>query len=100
VSHKLETLRKIISGGQTGVGRAALDFEIEHDIPHGGWCPKDRKAEDGPLAAKYLLTETPSSNYLQRNRIKRSRFGRQRYLLDRAGTDRWLKENYRFRDQT
>jgi hypothetical protein len=48
VSHKLETLRKIISGGQTGVGRAALDFEIEHDIPHGGWCPKDRKAEDRP----------------------------------------------------
>jgi hypothetical protein len=53
-----------------------------------------------PLAAKYLLTETPSSNYLQRNRMERSRFGRQRYLLDRAGTDRWLKENYRFRDQT
>jgi predicted Rossmann-fold nucleotide-binding protein len=70
VSHKLETLRKIISGGQTGVGRAALDFEIEHDIPHGGWCPKDRKAKDGPLAAKYLLTETPSSNYLQRNRME------------------------------
>jgi Circularly permutated YpsA SLOG family len=59
-------LQKIISGGQTGVDRAALDFAIEHDIPHGGWCPKGRKAEDGPLAAKYLLSETPSSSYPQR----------------------------------
>ena len=50
VSDKLGILKKIISGGQTGVDRAALDFAIEHDIPHGGWCPKDRKAEDGPLA--------------------------------------------------
>jgi len=59
-------LQKIISGGQTGVDRAALDFAIEHDIPHGGWCPKGRKAEDGPLAAKYLLTETPSASYPRR----------------------------------
>jgi putative molybdenum carrier protein len=66
VSHKLGTLQKIISGGQTGADRSALDFAISQNIPHGGWCPKGRKAEDGPLAAKYLLTETPSSSYPQR----------------------------------
>ena len=60
------TLKKIISGGQTGADRAALDFAIEHGIPHGGRCPRGRKAEDGPLATKYLLTETPSSSYPQR----------------------------------
>jgi hypothetical protein len=63
VSHKLGTLQKIISGGQTGVDRAALDFAIEHDIPHGGWCPKGRKSEDGPLEPKYRLIETPSVSY-------------------------------------
>jgi hypothetical protein len=66
VSHNLRTLKKIISGGQTGVDRAALDFAIDHGILHGGWCPKGRKAEDGPLAARYLLTETPTSSYPQR----------------------------------
>jgi hypothetical protein len=59
-------LQKIISGGQTGADRAALDFAIEYNIPHGGWCPRGRKAEDGPLTAKYLLAETPSSSYPQR----------------------------------
>ena len=63
VSHKLGTLRKIISGGQTGVDQAALDFAIEQDIPHGGWCPKGRKSEDGPLEPKYRLIETPSVSY-------------------------------------
>jgi hypothetical protein len=43
-----------------------LDFAIEHGIPHGGWCPKGRRAEDGPLNGRYQLKETPSSNYLQR----------------------------------
>jgi hypothetical protein len=57
---------KIISGGQTGADRAALDWAIKHGIAHGGWCPKGRKAEDGPIHAKYQLTETPSSNYLLR----------------------------------
>jgi hypothetical protein len=66
VSHKLGTLQKIISGGQTGADRAALDFAIDHDIPHGGWCPKGRKSEDGPLEPKYRLTETPSVSYPQR----------------------------------
>jgi CheY-like chemotaxis protein len=57
---------KIISGGQTGADRAALDFAIKNGIPHGGWCPKGRKAEDGPIDARYQLKETPSIDYLQR----------------------------------
>ena len=40
---------KIVSGGQTGVDRGALDAAIALGIPHGGWCPKGRKAEDGPI---------------------------------------------------
>lgn len=56
----------IISGGQTGADRAALDFAIEHGIPHAGWCPKGRKALDGPLSGKYQLKETPLEAYAQR----------------------------------
>jgi len=56
----------IISGGQTGADRAALDFAIEHGIPHGGWCPRGRLAEDGVIAARYSLRETPSHRYAQR----------------------------------
>jgi hypothetical protein len=61
-------LRKItiVSGGQTGADRAALDFAIQHGIPHDGWCPKGRCAEDGPIAEIYRLTETPSRRYSQR----------------------------------
>ena len=40
---------EIISGGQTGVDRAALDVALELGIPCGGWCPRGRKAEDGPI---------------------------------------------------
>jgi hypothetical protein len=57
---------KIVSGGQTGADRAALDFAIAHGIPHGGWCPKGRKAEDGPIADRYQLHETSRSEYAQR----------------------------------
>ena len=59
-------LEKLVSGGQTGADRAALDVAIRHGFPHGGWCPKGRKAEDGPLGGQYNLVETPSGNYLQR----------------------------------
>jgi hypothetical protein len=59
-------IQKIVSGGQTGADIAALNFAIEHGNVHGGWCPKGRKAEDGLIAACYLLTETPTSRYLQR----------------------------------
>jgi hypothetical protein len=54
---------RIISGGQTGVDRGALDAAIELGIPHGGWCPKGRRAEDGPISDKYLLLETDSVDY-------------------------------------
>lgn len=56
-------LQKIISGGQTGVDRAALDFALSAGISHGGFCPRGRLAEDGPLDPKYLLTETKSDDY-------------------------------------
>lgn len=59
-------ITKIISGGQTGVDRAALDVGLELGVEIGGWCPKGRLAEDGPIDAKYPLIETPSSNYPQR----------------------------------
>jgi hypothetical protein len=59
---------KIISGGQTGADRAALDWAIKNGIPHGGWCPRGRKAEDGVIDAKYQLQQTPSSNYLERTK--------------------------------
>ncbi len=57
---------KIVSGGQTGVDRAALDFAIEQEIPHGGYCPKGRRAEDGPLPKRYQLNETESADYPDR----------------------------------
>lgn len=59
----------IISGGQTGVDRAALDWAIRHQIPHGGWCPNGRRADDGVLAAHYELWETISEGYRQRTRL-------------------------------
>ena len=54
---------KIVSGGQTGVDRAALDAAIELGIPHGGWCPRGRLAEDGTIPQRYQLTETDSPEY-------------------------------------
>ena len=59
-------IRKIISGGQTGVDRAALDAAIKEGIEHGGWCPKGRKALDGEIPERYKLQETESSDYPQR----------------------------------
>ena len=56
----------VISGGQTGVDRAALDVALELGLPCTGWCPKGRRAEDGPLPARYPLRETPSAAYPQR----------------------------------
>ena len=52
---------KIVSGGQTGADRAALDFAIEQKIRHGGWCPKGRVAEDGRIPKRYRLKETKSA---------------------------------------
>lgn len=57
---------QIISGGQSGADRAALDAAIRLGIPHGGWLPRGRKAEDGPLPARYRLQETDSDRYRER----------------------------------
>lgn len=59
-------VERIVSGGQSGVDRAALDFALAHGIPHGGWCPEGRLAEDGPIAFSYELKETPEADYPQR----------------------------------
>lgn len=57
---------KIVSGGQTGADRGGLDAAIYCRVPHGGWCPKGRKAEDGRIPDKYHLDEMKSANYLRR----------------------------------
>lgn len=59
-------IEKIVSGGQTGVDRAALDVAIALGIPHGGWCPRGRLAEDGRIPARYRLTENSSPEYATR----------------------------------
>lgn len=61
-------IQRILSGGQTGVDRAALDFAIARQIPLGGWCPAGRRAADGVLDARYQLMETESSGYRQRTK--------------------------------
>ena len=70
-------IEKIISGGQTGADRAALDIAIKLNIPHGGWIPKGRKTEDGVLPDKYQLKEMPTANYPART---------EKNLLDSDGT--------------
>ena len=60
---------RIISGGQTGVDRAALDAAMALGVDCGGWCPKGRKSEDGRIPAKYHLRETPSEDYVERTRL-------------------------------
>jgi len=57
---------KIVSGGQTGVDRAALDFAIRHGYEPGGWCPHGRLAEDGVIPPIYQLRETDSADYDER----------------------------------
>lgn len=59
-------LEQIVSGGQTGVDRAALDVALELGIACGGWCPKGRLAEDGPIPERYPLRETRSARYARR----------------------------------
>ena len=59
---------KIISGGQTGVDRAALDVGLALGLAVGGWCPQGRRAEDGPIPDRYPLVETPERNYPARTR--------------------------------
>lgn len=59
-------VRQIVSGGQTGVDRAALDVALELGIPCGGWCPKGRLAEDGSIPERYPLRETRTARYARR----------------------------------
>lgn len=59
---------RIVSGGQTGVDRGALDAAIALGVPHGGWCPRGRLAEDGRIPEQYPLQETESPDYAVRTR--------------------------------
>jgi predicted Rossmann-fold nucleotide-binding protein len=70
-------LKRIISGGQTGADRAALDAAMEKDFPCGGWCPAGRTAEDGPISGEYPLKETRSRKYEERT---------EKNVLDSDGT--------------
>jgi len=62
------TINAIISGGQTGVDRAALDFALNHGFLCGGWCPRERRSDDGMIPEKYPLKETSSPEYPVRTR--------------------------------
>lgn len=62
-------IEKIISGGQTGVDRAALDVAILLDIPYAGWCPKGRLDESGEMPSQYSLKETDSSDFSERTKL-------------------------------
>ena len=70
-------LERIVSGGQTGADQAALDIAMELGIPHGGWVPKGRKTESGPLPARYVVKEMPTDSYPKRT---------ERNVMDSDGT--------------
>lgn len=57
---------KIVSGGQTGVDRAAIDAALKLNIDCGGWCPEGRKAEDGIIPPLYPLIELSGAGYKKR----------------------------------
>jgi hypothetical protein len=60
------SLAKIVSGGQTGVDRGALDAALEAGFSCGGWAPAGRIAEDGPIPARYPLAELAGGGYEER----------------------------------
>ncbi len=64
----MASLSRIVSGGQTGPDRAALDVAQERGLPAGGWCPAGRWAEDGPIPDRYPLVETPEADPAVRTR--------------------------------
>lgn len=74
---KKPDIMRILSGGQTGVDRAALDTALELGIPCGGWCPRGRRAEDGRIPAHYPLRELDCERYRDRT---------ERNVLDADGT--------------
>ncbi len=59
---------KIVSGGQTGVDRGALDAALESAEQCGGWCPEGRKAEDGVIPESYPVQELKGGGYRKRTR--------------------------------
>ncbi len=59
-------IEKFISGGQTGADQAALDVAVKYNIPYGGWIPKGRRTEAGPLPARYRMSLMPSAEYRDR----------------------------------
>ena len=63
-----DMIEKVVSGGQTGVDRAALDAALKIGIGCGGWCPRDRRAEDGIIPKRYPLKQTKDSDYFERTR--------------------------------
>lgn len=64
----MKSVIRIVSGGQTGVDRAALDAALELGVACGGWCPAGRLAEDGPIDKRYPLIETETEQYPERTR--------------------------------
>jgi len=60
---------RIVSGGQTGADRGGLDAAIALGLPHGGWCPRGRRAEDGKIPGRYKLRETGSAEYPERTEL-------------------------------
>ena len=78
---------KIVSGGQTGADRAALDWAIANCIPHSGWCPAGRLAEDGPIDTLYNLMETPKAEFTT-YRMECARFRCDSDLQPKAEFDR------------
>ena len=65
-SRRKPCIDRLVSGGQTGVDRGALDAALARGVSCGGWCPKGRRAEDGVIPARYPLTECPSRAYKAR----------------------------------
>lgn len=77
-------IEKIVSGGQTGVDRAALNVALALGISCGGWCPKGRRAEDGVIPACYPLTECDDRCY--RVRTKKNIIDSDGTLILKCGT--------------
>lgn len=59
-------ISRLISGGQTGVDRGALDAALDRGFPCGGWCPRGRRAEDGAIPPRYPVREMDTANYIAR----------------------------------